>query len=108
MPFRLTETAYIYSIRVDGKEKTEFQEFLINYKDTENTYLKDDFNRIMATLNTMINNGIKEIHLTYEDALVLSDKIQTLQSIDKALRELEDKDIDTLQSINNLIIIYLT
>lgn len=33
---------------------------------------------------------------------------QTRYKPSKALRELEDKDIDTLQSINNLIIIYLT
>ena len=63
VPFRLTETADIYSIRINGKEKTEFQEFLINFKDIDDEYLKSDFNRILASLNTMINNGIKERYL---------------------------------------------
>ena len=63
VPFRLTETADIYSIRIKGKEKTEFQEFLINFKDVDDEYLKSDFNRILASLNTMINNGIKERYL---------------------------------------------
>lgn len=63
VPFRLTETADIYSIRINGKEKTEFQEFLINFKDVDDEYLKSDFNRILASLNTMINNGIKERYL---------------------------------------------
>ena len=34
VPFRLTEAADIYSIKIDGKENTEFQEFMINFKDT--------------------------------------------------------------------------
>ena len=63
VPFRLTETADIYSIRINGKEKTEFQEFLINFKDVDDEYLKSDFNRILASLNTMLNNGIKERYL---------------------------------------------
>jgi hypothetical protein len=28
VPFRLTEAADIYSIKIDGKEDTEFQEFM--------------------------------------------------------------------------------
>ena len=66
VPFRLTETADIYSIRINGKEKTEFQEFLINFKDVDDEYLKSDFNRILASLNTMINNGIKERYFRTE------------------------------------------
>jgi hypothetical protein len=155
VPFRLTETADIYSIRINGKEKTEFQEFLINFKDVDDEYLKSDFNRILASLNTMINNGIKEryfrtegkihdrtnalplyitprpkqcngtlrlycirisdqllilggggekITQTYDEDAALSDKVHTLQSIDSALRELEEDGIDIHLSIDNLII----
>ena len=46
VPFRLTEAADIYSIRIEGKETTEFQEFLINFKDIDDDYLRSDFNRI--------------------------------------------------------------
>lgn len=31
VPFRLTEVADIYSIKIDGKENTEFQEFMIHF-----------------------------------------------------------------------------
>lgn len=153
VPFRLTEAADIYSIRIEGKETTEFQEFLINFKDIDDDYLRSDFNRILASLSTMINNGIMEryfrpegnlndrIHAlplytiprpkqcngtlrlycirisdqllilggggekttqTYDEDAVLSDKVQTLQSIDNALRELEKDGIDIHQYINNL------
>ena len=153
VPFRLTEAADIYSIRIVGKETTEFQEFLISFKDIDDNYLRSDFNRILASLSTMINNGIMEryfrpegnlndrIHAlplytiprpkqcngtlrlycirisdqllilggggekttqTYDEDAILSDKIQTLQSIDNALRELEKDGIDIHQSINNL------
>lgn len=60
VPFRLTEAADIYSIRIEGKETTEFQEFLISFKDIDDDYLRSDFNRILASLSTMINNGIME------------------------------------------------
>ena len=33
VPFRLTDIAEIYSIRVDGKQLSELQEFIITFKD---------------------------------------------------------------------------
>lgn len=60
VPFRLTENVDIYSIRIDEKEKTEFQEFLIHFKDTGSKYLTDDFNRILKSINTIILGSAKE------------------------------------------------
>lgn len=54
VPFRLTDVAEIYSIRIEGKENSEIQEFIITFKDIPDKYLKDDFDGI--DLNTDLNN----------------------------------------------------
>ena len=78
VPFRFTDVVDIYSIRIDGKENTEFQEFMINFKDTNNEYLADE-----------------------EDEF-LSDSVSLLQSIDIELRKLEEDGVNLHQEINNL------
>lgn len=78
VPFRFTDVVDIYSIRIDGKENTEFQEFMINFKDTDNEYLTDE-----------------------EDEF-LSDSVNLLQSIDIELRKLEEDGVNLHQEINNL------
>jgi hypothetical protein len=52
----------------------------------------------------ILGGGGKKITQTYDEDAVLSDKVQTLQSTDNTLRELEKEGIDIHQSINNLII----
>ena len=66
VPFRFTDVVDIYSIRIDGKENTEFQEFMINFKDADNKYLTDDFNRILKSISTMFDTGIKECYFRPE------------------------------------------
>ena len=70
IPFRLTEAADIYSIRIDGNENTEFQEFLVNFKDTDNAWLNDDFNRILKSLQTIMNEGVKEYYFRPEGKMI--------------------------------------
>lgn len=60
VPFRLTDNADIYSIRIGGGESTEFQEFLLSFKDSEDKYLEDDLNRILLSLNTIIKGSAKD------------------------------------------------
>jgi hypothetical protein len=50
VPFRLTEMADIFSIRIDGKENTELQEFFITFKKAESPNLQNDFEQIIKTL----------------------------------------------------------
>ena len=69
MPFILTETADIYSIRIDGNIDSELNKFLITFKDTRNEYLKRDFWEIISTIKKMSNDGIKEIHFRPEGKL---------------------------------------
>ena len=68
-PFILTETADIYSIRIDGNIDSELNKFLITFKDTRNEYLKRDFWEIISTIKKMSNDGIKEIHFRPEGKL---------------------------------------
>ena len=76
VPFRLTDNADIYSIRIDGRENTEFQEFMINFKDTENLYMADDFNRILKSISTIIEKSAKEYYFRPEGNL--NDRVQAL------------------------------
>ena len=70
VPFRLTEAADIYSIKIDGKENTEFQEFMINFKDTKSAALSDDFNRILKSLQTIMRVGVKEYYFRPEGKMI--------------------------------------
>ena len=51
IPFLLTEKADIFSIRLDGNEKTETEEFLIEFKDTQSIQLRNDLNSILTSIN---------------------------------------------------------
>lgn len=70
VPFRLTEATDIYSIKINGKENTEFHEFLINFKDADIRTLADDFNRILKSLQTIINEGAKEYYFRPEGKMI--------------------------------------
>jgi len=76
VPFRLTEAADVYTIRIDGKEKTEFHEFMMTFKNSGDNYLADDFHRILNTLNILTTQGIKEYHFRPEGRF--SDRVYAL------------------------------
>ena len=60
IPFRLTDQAEIYSIRIDGQPLTETGKFLMSFKDEEDPYLRDDFNRILLAIQEMAKKGAFE------------------------------------------------
>ena len=60
VPFRLTDVADIFSIRIDGKENTELQEFFITFKSTTNEHIQKDFEQVINSLAGIGNNGAKE------------------------------------------------
>ena len=60
IPFRLTDQADIYPIRVDNQPLTETGKFLAGFKDSEDRYIRDDFNRILLAIQEMATKGILE------------------------------------------------
>ena len=60
VPFRLTDVAEIYSIRIEGKENSEIQEFIITFKDIPDKYLKNDFDGIIRNLIKISEKGAAE------------------------------------------------
>lgn len=60
VPFRLTDAAEIFSIKIDGKEHTELQEFIITFRNVKNNHLLNDYEQIIKSLAGIVENGVKE------------------------------------------------
>ena len=58
-PLFLTETADIFSIRVDGGV-SEFEKFLLLFKDTVDPLLKDDLEKILLSIGNVRQYGALE------------------------------------------------
>lgn len=66
VPLLLTETTDIFTIRLNGEDETEFHKFFILFKDTEDKYLKDDLDRIIAAIDKIAQNGALENYFRLE------------------------------------------
>lgn len=66
VPVLLTNKADVFSIRLDNEPDTEFQKFYIQFKNTDDTYLADDLNRILAAINDIGQKGPLENNLKPE------------------------------------------
>lgn len=156
IPFKLTDIADIFSIRIDGKDNSELHEFFISFRNTPDIDLQKDFEQIVKSLVEMGNQGAKEHFFrpegkmkdrvcaiplypsshrskkqngtlrlycirisdkllivgggglkttqTYEEDDVLSKHVQTLQSIDQELSNIEKEGKDLHKEIYNLTI----
>ena len=60
VPFRLTEVAEIFSIKIVGKEHSELQDFLIAFKSIESPDLHKDFEQILKILAGIAQEGAKQ------------------------------------------------
>lgn len=60
VPILLTEKADVFSIRLSGESMSEFNKFYIRFKDTDDTYLLNDLNRILATIKAIGLKGALE------------------------------------------------
>lgn len=60
VPFRLTEVAEIFSIRIDGNETTELHRFLHAYMGVDNDSMEHDFQQILQTLAGVSRYGVRE------------------------------------------------
>lgn len=58
----ISEAVGVYSLQFSGKAESEFVDFMSKYKDISHPILKEDFNRIMAMLKKIIDNGALERH----------------------------------------------
>ncbi len=60
VPFRLTDVAEIFTIKIEGKGYTELQEFIITFRNVKNNHLKNDYEQIIKSLAGIVENGVKE------------------------------------------------
>lgn len=60
VPFGLTDVAEIFSIKIEDKEFTELQEFIITFKNIKNDHLMNDYEQIIRSLAGIVENGVKE------------------------------------------------
>lgn len=60
VPVRLTEIAEVFSIRIEDDSLSEFQKFLIMFRDAEDEFIKDDFFRIAEVINQISEQGALE------------------------------------------------
>lgn len=56
----LTEKSDIYSIRINDDKETELRKFIVLFKDSEDAYLKDDLDRILAAIEKIAQDGALE------------------------------------------------
>lgn len=47
----ITDTVGIYTFRFEKNSHTEFEDFMLRYKDTENKLIKNDFDRIIKAID---------------------------------------------------------
>ena len=69
VPLMLTEKSDIYSIRINDDKDTELRKFIVLFKDSENIYVKDDFDRILAAIEKIAQNGALESYFRYEGGI---------------------------------------
>jgi len=60
VPVLLTEKADVFSIRLGDSVVSMFQSFYIRFKDSQDPYVTDDLNRILATIKTIGQKGVLE------------------------------------------------
>ena len=65
----LTEKSDVYSIRIDEEKNTEFRKFVVLFKDSEDAFLKDDFDRILAAIEKIAQNGALESYFRFEGGI---------------------------------------
>lgn len=60
VPLMLTDKSDIYSIRINDDKETELHKFIVLFKDSADAYLNDDFDRILAAIEKIAQNGALE------------------------------------------------
>lgn len=66
VPLILTETTDIYAIKLNDSVHSEFSDFLSAYKESEDPFLRQDFDRIIIAINKIAENGAQENYFRVE------------------------------------------
>ena len=66
IPLLLTETTDIYTIRIEGSEGTAFHRFLGTYNGSNDRYIREDLDRILAAIEKISQNGALESYFRPE------------------------------------------
>ncbi len=69
VPILLTQNADVFSIRLSGNAESEFQKFYILFKDVDDPFLRNDLDRILATIHTIGQKGALENETRPEGAI---------------------------------------
>ena len=64
-PLFLTKAADVFAIRIDG-DYPEFKKFFVMFKDTEDSLLKDDLDRIQYAIEKITQEGVLESYFRNE------------------------------------------
>ena len=60
VPVKLSDVAEIFSVRIDNKEYTELQEFIITIRDVKEKHLHNDYEQILKSLAEISDKGARE------------------------------------------------
>ena len=60
IPIVINDKAEIYSYRIDNDRLSEYHKFVARFKDTEDRFLANDFQRIALAINRMAKDGVLE------------------------------------------------
>lgn len=60
VPVKLSDVAEIFSVRIDNKEYTELQEFIITIRDVKEKHLHNDYEQILKSLTEISDKGARE------------------------------------------------
>ena len=72
-PLILTDSTDIFTIKIDDANETEFKKFFVLFKDTEDSFIKDDMDMILAAIEKIAQNGALESYFRLEGKM--SDRI---------------------------------
>lgn len=72
-PLILTDSTDIFTIKIDDANETEFKKFFVLFKDTEDSFIKEDMDMILAAIEKIAQNGALESYFRLEGKM--SDRI---------------------------------
>lgn len=79
VPFLLTDTTDIFSIRIEGEQHTEVEKFLVLFKDSENHYVQADLESILKAISNISQNGALESFFrpegSWDDRIVVTTQV---------------------------------
>jgi len=65
-PLILTDSTDVFTIKVGDATETEFKKFFVLFKDSEDSFLKDDMERILIAIEKISQNGALESYFRVE------------------------------------------